>query len=172
MVSKQFSEDQIIKILRDLQLEVDNFDYDLNKENHICSLYMSGEEFYKIGYFPKEICELKFLKELIFTNQNINSVPECLIRLTELCKLDLSDNKIKELPPFIGEFPNLKNLFVANRLYNLPKRNLLEFIELSDFKCGMSLKEVSERYEEYRKKNRLSEMSLKENIAKEKNHGN
>ncbi|XP_074597070.1 leucine-rich repeat-containing protein 57-like isoform X2 [Brevipalpus obovatus] len=54
---------------------------------------------------------------------NIKEFPRQLLQLsTSIRSVDLSNNKIKELPGFIGEFSSLKNLvFQSNLLTYLPK---------------------------------------------------
>ena len=67
--------------------------YEVNYVGHITKIiYLSTES--RIGVFPKELCNLEFLEELILIDQNIRLIPETFGRLKRLKVLNLSLNKM------------------------------------------------------------------------------
>ena len=52
----------------------------------------------KMGIFPNQICDLKYLEELHLVNQGILFIPDCLIKLQKLKILNLSNNQITSIP--------------------------------------------------------------------------
>jgi len=52
----------------------------------------------KMGIFPDQICNLKYLEELHLVNQKIGEIPDCLSKLKNLKILNLSNNKITSIP--------------------------------------------------------------------------
>jgi Leucine-rich repeat (LRR) protein len=61
----------------------------------------------KIGIFPNQICNLRYLEELHLVNQNIGELPDGLIKLKKLKILNLSNNHITSLPE---NFEFMRNL--------------------------------------------------------------
>lgn len=152
MKNNYFSEEQFLEKLKELRLKVDTIEYEFDKEGHIIRLDICGAEGLYLDYFPEQICELKLLRELVFSGHSIRRVPECLKKLANLAILDLSDNKLHELPPLIESLPNLEVFFVADKNLNIPHRNLLVCLNVEDLNQRISLKHVSAMYEEFRKR--------------------
>lgn len=132
MKSNHLSEVQFLEVLE--TFPIDSFDYDFDKEGHIISLNISGSEELHLDYFPEQICELGLLQELVFSGHSIRRVPECLKKLTNLIILDLSDNKLQKLPLLINYLPNLKEFFLADKILNIPHRNLLTCLNIESLK--------------------------------------
>lgn len=64
--------------------------------------------------FPKEMCEITDLQQVIIMNNKIASVPAEIGNLKELNKLDLKGNQIKEIPKEIGQLAQLETLNLSN----------------------------------------------------------
>lgn len=59
---------------------------------------------------------------LYLTDQELKSVPPAAMEATGLQRVDLSRNKLAELPPSVGGLGNLQAMFVRdNRLHGLPE---------------------------------------------------
>ena len=58
--------------------------------------------------FPDEICRYyRTLEELLLNSNQLHELPKGFYKLTQLHKLDISDNEIERLSPEIGNFVNL-----------------------------------------------------------------
>lgn len=71
----------------------------LEKLNLVCN---------KFQEFPKALCKLKNLKELILWNCDLEYLPDEFVNLQNLEKLNLWGNKFKEFPKVINKLKNLK----------------------------------------------------------------
>jgi len=64
--------------------------------------------------FPKEMCEITDLEQVMITNNKIASIPAEIGNLQELNKLDLKNNQITEMPKEIGQLSKLETLNLSN----------------------------------------------------------
>ncbi|MCH2045600.1 MAG: leucine-rich repeat domain-containing protein [Saprospiraceae bacterium] len=81
--------------------------------NSLEYIYMDNNSLKKL---PKSMKKLKSLNELsIAGNKLQNDIPDVIGELTQLTKLDLSENELQELP---SEILQLKNLEVLDLRYN------------------------------------------------------
>ncbi|KAM4624407.1 leucine-rich repeat-containing protein 18 [Polymixia lowei] len=61
-------------------------------------------------------------RRLDLSNQDIATVPKCILKLRDVDELDLSRNLIKKLPDFIGKFADLRFLDLhSNHLEHIPE---------------------------------------------------
>ena len=75
-------------------------------------LHMLPEELDK--YFPN-------VKDLLLTNNEIKTIPDCVGNLASLQSLHISRNRLETLPATVGQLRNLKGLYCAhNKLTTLP----------------------------------------------------
>jgi hypothetical protein len=72
---------------------------------------LSDREFKKL-YGRGEV--LKWLKEFLYTQANLQVFPQHIVRVTTLEVLDLSDNQLSELPASMGQLVNLRRLNLAH----------------------------------------------------------
>ena len=78
--------------------------------------------FPELSEFPKEMCAIEGLTQIMIMNNKIESIPAEIGNMSELQKLDLSRNKISSIPKEIGNLSNLKTLKLNNNpIENLPK---------------------------------------------------
>jgi Leucine-rich repeat (LRR) protein len=63
-----------------------------------------------ITSIPKEIGQLKKLRELHLLENKLVEVPSAIAELTELRVLSLARNRLEELPPQIAKLPGLRKL--------------------------------------------------------------
>ncbi|MFX1269782.1 MAG: leucine-rich repeat domain-containing protein, partial [Promethearchaeota archaeon] len=112
------------------------FYYKLNQSGNVIAIQLSSE-LSRIGIFPKEICKLRFLEELCMLNQNIRSIPDCIGELIALKTLNLSYNKINEIPNSIGNLENLEYFYLKNhedeQIINHISENLINLKRLKVF---------------------------------------
>jgi len=101
--------------------------YSLNDNGNIIGLYYSNKNL-QIGIIPKQICELKYLKELTLTKQKVKEIPDCFIKLQHLKELNLKENKITFVPEKIIQ---LKNIELVDLRKN-PFKNIPNSISNSD----------------------------------------
>lgn len=66
--------------------------------------------------------------------------------------LDLSYTNIKELPFLIKEFPHFRHIFLANKEFDLPYIDIIEFSGVVNLEENLNLKSLSEKLEHRRKK--------------------
>lgn len=98
-----------------------------------------------IRSLPPEIGQLKALKELYLSHNNLTTLPPEIGQLINLEILDIGFNQLIKIPSEIGQLRNLRKLFINdNRLTNLPS----EIGKLTKLKV-LSLRQ-----------NRLSELPL------------
>ncbi len=83
----------------------------------------------KFQEFPKALCELKNLKELVLYECGLNSLPDEFANLQSLEKLRLDNNKFQEFPKALCGLKNLKELDLREcGLNSLPD----EFVNLQN----------------------------------------
>ncbi|NEO21732.1 MULTISPECIES: COR domain-containing protein [unclassified Moorena] len=86
----------------------------LNLSNFYCLL--------KLTNIPEEVFEIKPIKVLNLSYNEINNIPESLGNLSNLNRLDLADNQLTNLPESLGNLSNLTELNLGNnQLTNLPE---------------------------------------------------
>ncbi len=84
--------------------------YKINDHGNIIGIYIRELETVRISYFPRQICSLKRLKELVLSSCDINKIPKEIGNLDSLEYLDLRDNNIEEIPQEIMKLKSLKHL--------------------------------------------------------------
>jgi Leucine-rich repeat (LRR) protein len=84
--------------------------YEINNLGHITKImYLSKEP--RIGVFPKELCNLEFLEELILIDQNIRIIPESIGELNRLKVLNLTHNQIDNVLESIKKLNSLEHFY-------------------------------------------------------------
>lgn len=79
------------------------------------SLHRTG-----IVEFPRNMRDFN-LNALIFSGGNLSTVPSAVFDITSLRVLDLSENRLLELPPEFGRLEHLSHLFLSgNRFHAIP----------------------------------------------------
>ncbi len=90
---------------------------DYLKNNNVC-LDMN---FQRVSYIPQQIQKLVELDKLFLHNNNLQTIPIYLCKLSNLKLLDLSLNKLKYIPEEIKELGQLQDLYLdRNQLISLP----------------------------------------------------
>jgi Leucine-rich repeat (LRR) protein len=82
---------------------------------------------------PRAIGQLKNLRILNASKNQLEFIPDTIIQLTKIKSIDLSDNKLKHLSRWIGNLPSLLVLDLnSNQLAKLPREiaNLLDLVTL------------------------------------------
>ena len=77
--------------------------------------YLGGEPLHK---FPMQVLEMKNLKILYLTDQNIREVPEGLGKLQNLDELSISGCPITEIPDDIFELKDLKEMVLYDTKFS------------------------------------------------------
>lgn len=85
--------------------------YKIDENGHIIGIYLWSEGD-GIGAFPNVLCSLGHLKELCIPYADIQIIPECIGNIAALEFLDLSGNKIKNIPNSIYKLKKLKHLIL------------------------------------------------------------
>ncbi len=85
--------------------------YKVDDNGHIIGIYLWSENG-GIGVFPNVLCSLKHLKELCIPYADIQIIPECIGNITALEFLDLSGNRIKNIPNSIYKLKKLKHFIL------------------------------------------------------------
>lgn len=71
--------------------------------------------------FPKEICQLTTLNQIMISSNEISSIPPEIANLTNLTSLTLTNNKLTTLPKEIGQLVKLKKLVLSkNPITSIP----------------------------------------------------
>ncbi|OUM62313.1 hypothetical protein PIROE2DRAFT_11466 [Piromyces sp. E2] len=84
------------------------------------SLDINNKE--EIKAFSPKLCNFSYLTNLSFSNNNLETVPEEVFKLSKLCNLNLSHNNLKDLPEDIGNLSYLIELNISyNQIEFLPK---------------------------------------------------
>lgn len=65
-----------------------------------------------LGDFPEYICEIHEIKKLILWGNQLQELPDCWKKMTQLISLNLAENAIKEIPPSFNHLQELKHLFL------------------------------------------------------------
>ena len=126
----------------------------LEKLNLVCN---------KFQEFPKALCKLKNLKELILWNCDLEYLPNEFANLQNLEELILARNKFQEFPKALCKLKNLKELNLWNcDLEYLPD----EFVNLQNLKKlnlgGNKFKEFPKVVDIFTKLKSLKELNLYE----------
>ena len=99
--------------------DCDNSEIVILKLNRIWSSYYLQGAMYNL---PECIQSFKKLKEIRFSNHEINKIPEYLSSIKTLEVIYLPKNKIFYLPKNLGEFTSLKEIDVSNNfILNIPE---------------------------------------------------
>ena len=80
----------------------------------------------KLTELPSEISELKELRRLYVSNNQLVSFPTCIQKLNQLEELHLSDSKLTELPSEIGDLQELRKLNVSGNPLTSDAKHFLE----------------------------------------------
>lgn len=96
--------------------------YKVNNKGHVIGIYLYGYPIFQTCIFPKHICLLESLEELILRDQNIRQIPEDIGNIKSLKKLDLIKNRINSLPKTMEKLVNLEFLDISgNQIQKIPK---------------------------------------------------
>lgn len=102
----------------------------------------------KLKEFPKYICELTLLEDLLIDMNQISVLPMAISNLTELRTLSASGNQITDLPSVVGQLTELRYIDLVNNplkrvhaaLLSLPQ---LESMSILDYCIWKSSGQVS-----------------------------
>ncbi|MFX0041649.1 MAG: hypothetical protein ACFE8L_01940 [Candidatus Hodarchaeota archaeon] len=96
--------------------------YKINETGHIIGIYLYGYPIFQTCIFPKQICYLEFLEELILRDQNIKQIPDVIYELKSLKRLDLMKNQIKIIPKSMKKLDNLETFDISeNDIRRIPE---------------------------------------------------
>ncbi|MFX1410032.1 MAG: leucine-rich repeat domain-containing protein, partial [Promethearchaeota archaeon] len=96
--------------------------YKIDPKGHILGIYLYGYPIFQTCIFPEQICNLKFLRELILRDQNIKQIPEAIGKLESLKNLDLMRNQIKHIPETMRKLDSLEYLDISeNKIQKIPE---------------------------------------------------
>ena len=163
MTINNFIENQSLDILT--KLPVGEVMHERDEAGHVVRLEIWGIEGLCLDYFPEQICGLTFMKKLIFCGHTLERFPECILSLTSLEVLDISDNKILEIPPLIKHFPKLNVFYMADKLLEVPRRNLLECLDINFFKEKVSVNFVMSEFKKFEIEERAEWEELERKFA-------
>jgi len=186
-----YPSDAPVLALLEILIDCEILGYETNNEGYITFLPLFGSDNSCVGVFPEQICDLKFLYVLYFSQQNIRSIPKCVKNLTYLKKLDLSYNnlekvpneiqelknltfldlsfnKIQELPTFVKELTHLNQLYLADEELNVPHRNVFDCLNVADLEENLSLKALSELFAKLEKKEQTERKELTKKFSEQK----
>lgn len=92
--------------------------------SHLTALYLGNN---KIEYLPEEFCfELRLLKVLDLTINNLAYLPASIGQLTSLERLLLQQNRIQELPVELGHLLRLKEVGTEGNPISSPPQSILQ----------------------------------------------
>jgi len=122
-------------------MKLNNFP-DVNKLKKLTKVYVCGNN---LETLPDSILKLEHLKCLNVCNNNLHSLPELIGDMENLEVLSIVNNKIISLPESITKLKNLKELYLShNNLSTLPDSmgnlNNLKLLRLSNNKLKHSKK--------------------------------
>jgi hypothetical protein len=96
--------------------------YKVNETGHIIGIYLYGYPIFQTCIFPKQICFLEFLEELILRDQNIRQIPDVISEIKSLKRLDLMKNRIKIIPRTMKKLNNLETFDISgNSIQKAPE---------------------------------------------------
>lgn len=96
-----------------------NFKEALDAIDIACVLDLSDQD---LNSVPKDITKLTKLNELSLKGNKLTQFPTELLSMINLISLDLSDNQITEVPPDLNKLENLQSLDLSNnKISSLPK---------------------------------------------------
>lgn len=101
----------------------------LRHKDHVFVLSLEDK---KLEDFPVSILELKNLRTLNLTRNNISIIPKEIIELENLQNIELMDNRIEKLPLEMSKLKNLKKINIA---FNPITEDNLEFLRDSLPNC-------------------------------------
>lgn len=95
--------------------------YKINETGHIVGIYLYGYPIFQTCIFPKQLCFLEFLEELILRDQNIKQIPDIIGEIKSLKRLDLMRNRIKIIPKTMKKLDNLETFDISeNNIQKVP----------------------------------------------------
>ncbi len=89
--------------------------YKINEQGHIIEISNCMSR-HRLSIFPKQICYLKYLKEINFCNNEIKYIPDEIGNLKNLESLNLAMNIIKNVPESMSFLTSLNNLAVDEEI--------------------------------------------------------
>jgi len=96
--------------------------YKINESGHIIGIYLYGYPIFQTCIFPKQLCFLEFLEELILRDQNIRQIPDIIGEIKSLKRLDLMRNRIKMIPKTMKKLVNLEHFDISeNKIQRIPE---------------------------------------------------
>jgi Leucine-rich repeat (LRR) protein len=96
--------------------------YKINEKGNIIGIYLYGYPIFQTCVFPKQLCFLEFLEELILRDQNIKHIPDMIGEIKSLKRLDLMRNRIKNIPMTMKKLKNLETFDISeNDIRRVPE---------------------------------------------------
>ena len=96
--------------------------YKINEKGNIIGIYLYGYPIFQTCIFPKQLCYLEFLEELILRDQNIKQIPDLIGEIKSLKRLDLMRNRIKIIPKSMKKLDNLETFDISeNDIQRVPE---------------------------------------------------
>ncbi len=96
--------------------------YKINQNGNIIGIYLYGYPIFQTCIFPKQLCFLEFLEELILRDQNIRQIPDIIGEIKSLKRLDLMRNRIKMIPKTMKKLVNLEHFDISeNKIQRIPE---------------------------------------------------
>jgi Leucine-rich repeat (LRR) protein len=115
----------------------DNVAEALKSENPVYKFIIFGQD---LQEFPDGICELSTLNTLELTRNKLKDLPFCLANLQYLQSLYISKNQFEKMPKAIYDIPNLKRLNVGYNPMKVPndfdKLSTLDELQLEGLKLN------------------------------------
>ncbi|WCC41457.1 hypothetical protein PJJ26_08130 [Tenacibaculum finnmarkense] len=165
---EEIKNSNLIKVTRNINWSHKDFDCD-NSEIEILKLNrIWGADFLQGAMYNLPECIQYFdkLKEIRFSNHEINQIPEYLSSMKTLEVIYLPKNKIFYLPKNLGEFTSLKEIDVSNNfILNLPETT---FFPLKIEKINLSNNYLTKIPKQIYKLKHLIHLNLKGNKISKK----
>ena len=96
--------------------------YKISESGHVIGIYLYGYPIFQTCIFPRHLCFLEFLEELVLRDQNIKQIPEIIYKIKSLKRLDLMRNRIKIIPKTMNKLYNLETFDISeNNIQKVPE---------------------------------------------------